>query len=202
MAEFKIAHDETMGNEGGYANNPADAGGETYKGIARNYWGTWQGWAIIDRAKSAITKQPAYGTNSYWPWAQHVNKSLAALTRLQELVMQFYKVNFWDKYRCGEIDNQRVANWLYDHAVNGGARGAQWIQEALGLIVDGDIGPKSLAAINAADPDTLLLQAREVAKNFRLERVRKHPDQKQFLHSWLSRDGYNDAEIHEITAVV
>lgn len=38
MADFDKAHLEVMGNEGGYANNPVDAGGETYKGIARKFW--------------------------------------------------------------------------------------------------------------------------------------------------------------------
>jgi lysozyme family protein len=200
MADFKIAHDETMGNEGGYANNPADAGGETYKGIARKFWGSWRGWVIIDRAIASLVKQPPYGTREYRNWTDHLNKQLAGLNSLQELVLAFYRVNFWDKYRLTEIQNQQVANWLYDHAVNGGGRGAMWMQEAAGVTADGDIGPKSVEAINAAIPADLLNKAREIAKNYRLAKVEKYPDQKQFLHSWLSRDGYNEAEIKQIIA--
>lgn len=37
MAIFNSAFKITMGNEGGYANNPDDSGGETYAGIARNF---------------------------------------------------------------------------------------------------------------------------------------------------------------------
>ena len=48
MAKFQIAEAITGRNEGGYANNSADTGGETYAGIARNYWPKWQGWKYID----------------------------------------------------------------------------------------------------------------------------------------------------------
>ena len=50
MAIFNSAFQITMGNEGGYANNPADSGGETYKGIAKNYWPNWEGWTAVDQA--------------------------------------------------------------------------------------------------------------------------------------------------------
>ena len=39
MANFHIGHSVTMGNEGGYANNPADRGGETWMGISRKIGG-------------------------------------------------------------------------------------------------------------------------------------------------------------------
>ena len=44
MANFKIAHEKTAANEGGYANNHADVGKETYRGIARKLHPKWQGW--------------------------------------------------------------------------------------------------------------------------------------------------------------
>ncbi|RYD50653.1 MAG: hypothetical protein EOP52_13405, partial [Sphingobacteriales bacterium] len=36
MADFLTAYKRTAVAEGGYANDPDDLGGETYKGIARN----------------------------------------------------------------------------------------------------------------------------------------------------------------------
>ena len=51
MAQFEPAFEKTMKFEGGYANNPADRGGETYRGIARKIWPGWNGWPLVDAAK-------------------------------------------------------------------------------------------------------------------------------------------------------
>jgi lysozyme family protein len=52
MAHFKTAYALTMGHEGIYSNNPKDRGGETYKGIARKFHPSWEGWKAIDRMKN------------------------------------------------------------------------------------------------------------------------------------------------------
>ena len=40
--------------EGFYNNDPDDMGGETYRGVARNYHPQWEGWAIVDARKQAL----------------------------------------------------------------------------------------------------------------------------------------------------
>ena len=172
-ADFLKSHAKTARNEGGYANNKADAGGETYAGIARNYWPRWAGWQLIDSLKGA----------------RNFPANLKNMPALQKLVLEFYAKNFWEANRLGEIVSQDVADWLYDHAVNGGGRGIQWLQEALGVTADGSVGPKTLAAINAADPEALLRKATIVASLYRLQKAHDKPSQIQFLHSWLDRDG-------------
>ena len=52
MANFNESFNITLGYEGGYSNDPDDAGGETYKGISRRYHPGWKGWALIDELKS------------------------------------------------------------------------------------------------------------------------------------------------------
>ena len=202
MADFLIAHKETMGDEGGYANNPADHGGETYKGIARRFWGSWPGWHAIDAYKENVAAQPAYGTAAYSAWVKALNASLAGNAVLQQSVLTFYQANFWDANHLGEITDQRVGTWLYNHIVNGGGRGVQWIQAAAGVPADGSIGPKTLAAINAADPAALLGTAMDNAVAYRLAKVKAEPDQRQFLHSWLERDGVPEARIQQVMATV
>jgi lysozyme family protein len=202
MAEFNAAFQETMGDEGGYANNPADAGGETYKGIARKFWGAWQGWRIVDQVKKGMTAQPQYDTGSYQNWVKELNRQLAANRMLQGFVLDFFKANFWDKNLLGGINNQTVATWLFNHAVNGGARGIQWMQAAAGVICDGAMGPKTVAAINAADASALLDKAMDNAVAYRLADVKAHPDQKQFLCSWLHRDGVSADKIKAIMETV
>lgn len=202
MSSFDIAHGETMGTEGGYDNNPHDAGGETYKGIARTMHPNWPGWKYVDGIKGGLGAMPAYGSSAYYSWAKQFNKYAAAHPLIQDLVVDFYRTNFWDANRLGEIESQAVANWAYDHAVNGGARGIQWLQAAAGVKQDGQLGPVSLTVINSADPVDLLNRAKEFAVAYRVARVRERPDQRQFLHSWLARDGLTEAEIRAVVATV
>lgn len=200
MAVFEIAHEITMGNEGGFANNPDDVGGMTYKGIAIKYHPTWRGWQYVKNVLAASVNQPPYGSTEYRNWARYINKELANIPSLQKLVLEFYRANYWQANCLDLVESQTVANRMYDWAVNTGSRGNKWIQRALGITEDGSIGPKSIAAINAADPADLLSKAREHAKAHRFKVVEAKPSQKQFLTGWLRRDGFSDEEIKEMTA--
>lgn len=198
MADFNAAHAKVMGNEGGYCSNPHDAGGETYKGIARKFWPQWDGWKYVDGVKANTVQQPRYGTTGYRSYVSDLNSRLAGLASLQQAVLDFYRVNFWDKYRLSEVKDQGVATWLYDHVVNGGTRGAEWLQEAVGVTVDGKVGPVTIAAINSADPATLLRDAEDVAAFYRIDRAAADTSQIQFLPSWLRRDGVSAEEINQV----
>lgn len=185
MADFGLAHRKVMGHEGGYANNPADRGGETYKGIARKHHSRWGGWRYIDGCLAQITKQPKYGSPEYKNWVRYVDQKLAEINALQSLVLSFYKDMFWK--RLGEIDDQDLAAWIYDRDVNTGSKGSRWLQETLGLDVDGVIGSMTITAANLANPDTLLNTLREKARNYYVQIAAKDPSQQQFLKGWLAR---------------
>lgn len=200
MADFETAHAETMGNEGGFANNPHDVGGMTYKGIAIHYHPTWRGWQYVKNTLAAAVNQPPYGTPEYRNWAKYINGQLAAIPAMQRLVLDFYRTNFWDANRLGEIESQTVANWAYDHAVNAGGRGIKWLQEAAGVTADGSIGPKSVEAINGRDPALLLQEAEDIAAFYRLDKACRDSSQVQFLQSWLTRDGCSLAEVRAVMA--
>lgn len=51
MAEFAKAYKKLEVAEGGYVNDPDDAGGETYKGVSRKANPNWIGWIILDDLK-------------------------------------------------------------------------------------------------------------------------------------------------------
>lgn len=182
-----------MGAEGGYAHNPKDLGGETYKGISRVNWPKWTGWKTLDSVKASLLSHATYGTSAYNAWVKHFNGLLASKSDLQANVQKFYEVNFWK--RLGEITNQEVAEWVFDHVVNAGKRGGMWIQLAAKVKPDGDIGSGSIAAINAADPAELLSRVEDIAGAYRLDRAHDNPSQIQFLTSWLTRDGQPEAII-------
>src|SRR5690606_17708058 len=123
MADFKTAHKITSVFEGGYANNPLDTGGETYRGIARKHNPNWKGWAIIDSIKKR------YGTSS-----AVINKYASQDLVLQSFVDSLYKSNYWNTLKLDQVHDQPIANTLFDISVNMGYKVAsKMLQEALNL---------------------------------------------------------------------
>lgn len=191
MSNFKRAYERTMGHEGGYAFNPKDTGGETYKGVSRKNWPQWGGWKYVDGAKNQMTSMPAYGTSAYKEWAKHLNKCLDGINVLQNLVESFYRDNFWK--RLGEINDQRIAEECFDKAVNCGVVAYKWLQRASGVGDDGQIGPVSIARINSLDPVQLLADFNTLAERYYNRIIENDPSQSVFRKSWLSRlKGYDD----------
>lgn len=144
MADFSISNSKTKAHEGGYANDHHDRGGETYRGIARNFHKDWAGWSIIDNYKSF---------NDF-------PKNLESLQQLQRLIDSFYKKEFWDKMRLDELGYQSVADELYDNAVNAGIKNSVlFLQKALNLLnnsesfyknikEDGELGLITMKTLN------------------------------------------------------
>lgn len=75
-----------------------------------------------------------------------------------DLAKRIYKDRYWDAVRAEELP-EAVRYAVFDAAVNSGPRqAALWLQRAVGVKDDGIIGPKTLAAVRAADPERLLRQ--------------------------------------------
>jgi lysozyme family protein len=183
MADFLPAYDITLGHEGGYSNHPHDAGGETWKGIARSSWPKWEGWYFVDVAKAQ----------------EGFPGSLQRHARLDELVQTFYEKNFWKKLMLDQIDSQRVANELFDTAVNMGSGTAiKMLQEACNLLnrngrdfpdlnVDGIMGAKTLWASRNANERKLFNTLNILQGERYIEICRKNPTQEVFFNGWLNR---------------
>ena len=186
MADFNIAYKITSVNEGGYANVSGDAGGETYKGIARNYHPKWDGWATIDSIKKAnpfLTRK-------------ELDTRLAAISELQTSVKNFFKVNFWDINWLDKFNSQDIANELYDTGVNfGPGRALKMLQEAVNftrtdvtLDVDGAIGNNTLNATNSHADTKLLFKGMNLLQGEAyIEAWRKNSIQEKFIKGWFTR---------------
>jgi len=180
MAEFKSAFLHTMSREGGYSNNPADRGGETFRGIARNFHPDWPGWSVID-AIHVDTRDGYKGD-----------------PELTKLVADFYRGSFWNPLRLTEIDSQVIANELFDSAVNAGVgAAARWLQRAVNLLsqpdisVDGKVGSKTIGAVNlliSTVGEGPLLKTLNILQGMHyLEIVERSPSQEVFFKGWLTR---------------
>lgn len=157
-----------------------DRGGMTYKGIARKYHPAWDGWAFIDASpKPAILEKNEV---------------------LQEMVEQFYLVNFWQPINGNRIMYQSTAEELFLSAVNIGIKKACMLaQEAAGVRIDGAIGDKSILAINSIAPDVFCERYTELEMKYYEAIVDRKPEQGKFLRGWIARanviNGDNAAKI-------
>ena len=125
-------------NSAAQAQRAGDPGLETVHGISRKKWPHWSGWALVDAAKS----DPSFP------------QCLLALPELMTQVEAFYKQYFWDAISGDALNAQDLANQVLDAAVNQGPEVAgELLQKAVNFVdnclkEDGEIGPKTVAAVN------------------------------------------------------
>jgi lysozyme family protein len=82
--------------------------------------------------------------------------NIRELTR--EGAIEIYRHDFWERSEADDLPAP-VGFQLLDAAVNSGIpQATRWLQRAVGVAVDGPIGPITLAAIRAADPADLVMQ--------------------------------------------
>ena len=108
MADFEKSFKRVVFNEGGYVNDPDDAGGETYMGISRRAYPNSIIWKHIDE----ITKK--YMT------IKIINQKLKENTELTEKIKAIYKSDYWMPFNLDKGYSQRLADQIFDNAVNRG----------------------------------------------------------------------------------
>ena len=168
MADLRKALDYVLGWEGGLSDHPSDHGGKTNLGITQ---------AALDAARKA---RPKAG----YP------KDVADLST--EQAVDIYSRDYVPKGWDGILD-QAVATVYLDMAVNSGpGRATTLLQRALcatgnPVNVDGSFGPKTLAALNAADPSQLIGAYQQQRVAFYTHLVDSDPTQAVFLRGWLRR---------------
>lgn len=105
--------------------------------------------------------------------------------------MRIAKPFYWDKVYGDQINCQAIAEFLCDWAYNSGVgKAVKKVQQLLPSDIksDGDMGPKTLAAINAKDPKVLFDKLKASRESFYRAIVKANPDQEKFLKGWLNRN--------------
>ena len=124
-ANFFKSLEMVLKHEGGFVDHPDDPGGATNKGITHKTYSDFLGRPLedVDELKNIP----------------------------DEHVQLIYKQGYWDKVKGDNLPSG-VDFAIFDWAVNSGpSRAAKALQKAVGAIADGAIGPKTLAAVEAAD---------------------------------------------------
>jgi lysozyme family protein len=161
MANAKLLQPFILRWEGGFVNDPLDRGGATNKGITIGTFRRFYG-------KEASVEQLKQITDDQW--------------------LRIFKEGYWNPWKADQIKNQSIANIVVDWAwASGPVTAIKQVQRILGVVDDGVVGPKTLAAINSADQQTLFAKIHAARLKFVENIVQKNPTQVRFLKGWKNR---------------
>lgn len=161
--KFELALSHVLAMEGGWTDDPHDPGGPTNKGITLAVYARERGIELtsanLAELKSDLRTIP------------------------DALVRSIYETRYWQPARCPAL-RPSLALMHFDAAVNHGVgAAARFLQEALGVEIDGEIGPITLRAAGIADPRQALARYAAV----RRQRYRALPHFWRFGRGWLRR---------------
>lgn len=189
MSSFDIAIPVILKHEGGWVSDPDDRGGETNFGIST---------LIVKRLQADEKLTDKQVADLLGIAEAEVYKPNYMKTMKVDAAKHIYRRYFWDQPGYGQITDQNLATKTMDIAVNCGEGNAEkMLQEAANdcgakLTVDGKAGPKTFAAVNAADPKKLIeaLRNRQITY-YNLVALRGN--NKKFLPGWLKRAAWVDS---------
>jgi lysozyme family protein len=148
---FETAYKQTAKFEAGYANDPNDPGGETFRGISRVSHPDWDGWPIVDQIKRELDEKYGFLSwtriSSWWK----VDAAVVGRPALDRLVSDYYERAFYQPILAWKLPEQ-VTDKLFDINVNISPGNSNRIFQrainsisAANLKVDGKVGPATLA---------------------------------------------------------
>lgn len=164
MSRFDECLTFVLTREGGFVNDPADPGGATNQGVTQAVYDQWR----RDRSQA--------------------EQSVSSISPSE--VAAIYHERYWTPARCAEMPKP-IDLFHFDAAVNNGVGTAnRMLQTCLNQnIIDGIIGPRTLANLAANDPNVL-------AGRYANQRITRYivlsmtnPSLKKFLKGWLRRVG-------------
>lgn len=169
--------------EGGEVNDPNDPGGHTKYGVTQAVYDSW-------RANNGAAQQ-----------------SVGVIDRAE--ATRIYRALYWSPSgatACDRLARPKLAACTFDWGVNGGVeRARRYLQHSVGADVDGEIGPRSEAAIAScievqACNTYLLMRAKHYwarcglstlfireLKEAHLVPPEPSPSQRTYLNGWLAR---------------
>ncbi len=153
---FASALDLIFRHEGGYVDHPLDPGGATHFGITRGTLAQVRGRPVSRAEVMALGKREAG---------------------------DIYRTRYWNAVKADELP-AGIDLAVFDAAVNSGpARAVRWLQAALGLPLDGMMGPLTLSeAARANGPDLVSAYTR-----IRLQFLQRLTTWRTFGRGWSRR---------------
>jgi len=142
---FNKCRDHVLKWEGGYVNHPRDPGGATNYGVTHK--------TLARHRKKPVTNQDV----------RNLDKREAG---------EIFRSGYWNTVRGDDLP-AGLDLVAFDAAVNSGpVRGKKWLQRALGVLVDGRIGDKTILAANTTGSRTEVIQKACAARMSFLRQLR------------------------------
>ena len=150
MADLRKSLSRTLHWEGGYANDPKDSGGPTYRGVT---------------------------LNTYKAYCRKKGKPVPTIEDLKKLtetdILDIARVLFWNKIKGDEIKNQSIADLIFDMVWMSGLGYVRMIQKSLGVSMDGVFGSQTLSALNSQSSPELFDKLMRQRRTFMRKNVKR-----------------------------
>lgn len=160
---FKNCLDLVLKSEGGYVNHPSDPGGMTNLGITKRSLEEWLGHDVDEKFMRKLTP---------------------------EMAAPFYEQKYW-RPCYGEVLPRGLDFVVFSMGVNAGpGRSVKLLQQALGCVPDGVIGPRTRELISNSNCATLITKFSEARREY-YRALKNFP---VFGKGWLARVDREESE--------
>ena len=169
MADFAAFLPMVLKFEGGFADDRADSGGITNKGIT---------------------------LTTFFGCAQRILNAAPTLENLRSLTDRqagdIYRALYWNVVQGDEMPLQDLANIVCDFYVNAGVNATKLLQQVMNecgaaVAVDGSIGPASVRELAALDQTEVYRRYKAGRAAYYENLARAQPGLSKFLDGWLDR---------------
>jgi len=165
-SNFQECLDLVLKSEGGWVNNPADPGGETNLGVTKRVWEEYVGHAV---------------------------KTMKNLTK--DDVAPMYELKYWRPCYC-EVLPRGLDFVVFSMGVNAGpGRSVKLLQQSIGCVPDGVIGPRTRELISASNSANLISKFSETRREY-YRSLKTFPI---FGKGWLARVDREEQEALDMT---
>jgi lysozyme family protein len=165
-SNFQECLDLVLKSEGGWVNHPSDPGGETNLGVTKAVWEEYVG---------------------------HPVKTMKDLTK--DDVAPMYALKYWRPCYC-EVLPRGFDFVVFSMGVNAGpGRSVKLLQQSIGCVPDGVIGPRTRELISASNSANLIAKFSETRREY-YRSLKTFPI---FGKGWLARVDREEQEALDMT---
>jgi lysozyme family protein len=165
-SNFQECLDLVLKSEGGWVNHPSDPGGETNLGVTKAVWEEYVG---------------------------HPVKTMKDLTK--DDVAPMYELKYWRPCYC-EVLPRGLDFVIFSMGVNAGpGRSVKLLQQSIGCVPDGVIGPRTRELISASNSANLIAKFSQTRREY-YRSLKTFPI---FGKGWLARVDREEQEALDMT---